>query len=396
MNYLRNEKKWIFLIILFPAYLASGSLTVPPSLFPFGLMDSSSDLYTNLSIIEQNCFVNSKIESMTGKKRSLLSPVVVKAWKLGNLNLTFKKTCQMVKNFRSGHKEKNTQLKQFISSVREWKRFQWSSSLTDKKQLNNQILLALENTKTPHSGHDWADSHQELGSSNIRSNSISKEEPNPFFEIAQRMNYAKRCQSKFVSKNGYGPLARVIKETLSRGMGREVINYDTSFGGACPGYRGMNAEQRKNVWVFVMMSMSHYESSCKEKASNQGPYGLASGLLQLHEDNEDIYAHWDPDLNCDKGASASAKKSLKCALTMIGNQTYKGVPFFNDNSHWQVLRKVDKPGSQAYQIRYAISQIPDCKANPLYFDFALNPSVPSKKEVYRLKPHSVHELALLH
>lgn len=391
MGYIRNRKSWIFLIILFPAYLASSSLTVPHSLLLHELMDSSNDLFTSLSIIEQNCFVNSKIESMTGKKRSLLSPVVVKAWKLGNLNLTFKKSCQMVKNFKSDDKTRKAQLRRLINNMKEWSRFQWSSSLSDKKQLNHQILLALQNAEASDSRREQMASTQGLGSSHN-----SQRDHDPFFEIAQRMNYAKRCQSKFVSHSGYGPLARVIKETLSRGMGREVVNYDTSFGGACPGYRGMNAEQRKNVWVFVMMSMSHYESSCKEKVSNQGPYGLASGLLQLHEDNEDIYAHWDPDLNCDKGASMSAKKSVKCALTMIGNQIYKGVPFFNENSHWQVLRKVDKPGSQAYQIRYAISQIPECKANPLYFDFALNPPIPSKKEVYRSKPHSVHELALLH
>jgi hypothetical protein len=79
---------------------------------------------------------------------------------------------------------------------------------------------------------------------------------------------------------------------------------------------------------------------------------------------------------------------------MIGEQIYKGVPFFNDKSHWQVLRKVDKPGSQAYQIRYAISQISSCKANPLFIDFDFKVENKKKIEVHHSRHLHGFEVAL--
>jgi hypothetical protein len=127
----------------------------------------------------------------------------------------------------------------------------------------------------------------------------------------------------------------------------------------------MDEDQRKNLWVFLMMSMSNYESSCKETVFNEGPNGIASGLLQLHHESEDLYAKWDTDMNCDKGASMSARQSLKCGLTMLTRQVDQKKDFFSDQSHWQVLRYSKKPGTEAFQIRYAMSQIKECKADPV-------------------------------
>lgn len=333
-----------FLILLLPAKIQ--------------YQNSLSSLGWSSSVIQQNCFTNEKIESITGKKRSVLSPKVVKAWKAGSFSLVYDKSCGLA--FDSSP---------MISDPL------WSSWLSNKSLVNQKVALMLEKTKVK----------------NKADRKISQE----FSDIAERLNFASRCEQKFVSQDGFGPLGNVVKETLSQGAVKDIIRYDTSFGGACPGYRSMNAEQRKNIWVFIVMSMSHYESSCKEKAMNQGPYGLAAGLLQLHEQNEDLYAKWDPDFNCDKGAAQNPRKSIKCALTMISHQIYRGLPFFNDNSHWQVLRKVDKPGSQAYHIRYAISQISGCKANPLFFDFTFNIESKKKIEVYHSKQTPGFEVALL-
>lgn len=348
-------------------------------LFPIKIQyqQSLASLSWSSSVIQQNCFTNKKIESITGKKRSVLSPKVVKAWKQGSFNLVHDKSCGLALDLSS----------QVPAPL-------WSSWLSNKSFVNQQVILTLK--KVP--------SNERLKLEKERIKKITKTKPKfhmdiqasrEFSDIAERLNFASRCEKKFVSERGFGPLGQVVKETLSRGSVKDIIRYDTSFGGACPGYRSMGAEQRKNIWVFIVMSMSHYESSCKEKALNQGPYGLASGLLQLHEYNEDLYAKWDPDFNCDKGAAQSARKSIKCALTMIGHQIYRGVPFFNDNSHWQVLRKVDKPGSQAYHIRYAISQIASCKANPLFYDFDFKFESKKKTEVHHSNRPSRMELALL-
>lgn len=334
----------VFLLLLLPAKIQ--------------YQKSFSSLSWSSSVIQQNCFTNEKIESITGKKRSVLSPKVVKAWKAGSFNLIYDKSCGLAFDSSST-----------VPSPL------WSSWLSNKTLVNQKVALTLEKTKPK--------SKAEL--------QVSRE----LSDIAERLNFASRCEKKFVSQDGFGPLGKVVKEALSHGAVKDIIRYDTSFGGACPGYRSMNEEQRKNIWVFIVMSMSHYESSCKEKAINKGPYGLASGLLQLHEQNEDLYAKWDPDFNCDKGASQSARKSIKCALTMISHQIYRGVPFFNDNSHWQVLRKVDKPGSQAYHIRYAISQIAGCKANPLFFDFTFNVESKKKIEVHHSQRSPGFEVALL-
>lgn len=214
-----------------------------------------------------------------------------------------------------------------------------------------------------------------------------------FGSLASRMRYSPGCEKQFISSAGFGPLGRVVKDALEKSTTINLLNRDLSFGGACPGYREMDSEQRKNFWVFVIMSMSHFESSCREQVLNTGPNGVAAGLLQLHHDSEDLYVKKDPELYCDKGAASDARKSIRCGLTMIDNQVERTSEFFDDKSHWQVLRYADRPGSQAYQIRYALSQIPDCKANPLYLEVDLKKPIPGKadvqfKEAKRPKNHA--------
>lgn len=193
-----------------------------------------------------------------------------------------------------------------------------------------------------------------------------------FQDVAQRMNFSSLCIEKFTApRGGFGPLGRYIKNVLDQKSPSHeaLVERELGFDGACPGYQAMDENQRKNLWVFLMMSMSHFESSCKERVYNEGPNGIASGLLQLHNENEDLYAKWDPDMNCDKGVSKNAKQSLKCGLTMLSQQVKNKGSFFYDKSHWQVLRQARKPGSEAFQIRYAMSQIKECKADAVAMDY---------------------------
>ncbi len=320
--------------------------------------NQTSNVYAGISSLY--CFNSGKIERMTGKKRSTLSPKVIKAWKMGNLGFTYSKYCGLA------------QINPMAIGEARWHSI---------KELSDEAGLVLAQLQSP----------VETGPVLVSEKRAAKQ----FGELASRMNYAAGCGKKFASDSSFGPMGRVVKEALSKNSAKELLNHDISFGGACPGYIEMTGEQRKNLWVFVMMSMSHFESSCQQQVSNVGPYGTAAGLLQLHEESEHLYVNWDPDLNCDKGAARNAASNLKCALTMIGNQLFKGVPFFNDRSHWQVLRNVEKPGSQAYHIRYAISQIPDCKANPFYIDVNLRRLPSSNAEVFNHKTPINAELAML-
>lgn len=323
------------------------SLKVLSSIIVFSSLKAHNETkveYTNLASLY--CFNTGKIEKITGKKRSTLSPKVIRAWKLGNLGFTYTQYCGLA---------------------------QINPMAIGDEALHNMKDLSLRLTKV---------SDQIL---HRQTEELAGVEPSPvpgllqnetaaakqFAELAERMKYASSCENKFANQKGLGPLGRTVKEALTKGLGKELLGHNNTFAGACPGYREMTVEQRKNLWVFVMMAMAHYESSCKENVVNRGPFGVASGLLQLHDDNEDRYVSQDPDLSCGKGASKNARQSLQCGLTMLGNSVAKGSPVFDDASHWQVLRNVTKPGTQAYSIRYALAQIPDCKSNPLYLDVNL-------------------------
>lgn len=310
------------------------------SLILFPTFSQNQTILKYTSILNLTCFTNSKIEGITGKSRSIISPKVIRAWKSGSLNLTYLKSCELARINPRAYSDGFTINKSY--------------SLNEKRITTVSDVLDVE------------------------SNAVQE-----FSKLANRMHYSSQCEKRFLSTstNEMGRLGKVVKQALHANSASDLLRQNLNFGGACPGYIEMNSEQRRNLWVFVMMSMSHFESSCKPTATNQGPNGIASGLLQLHHDNEDLYPKWDPDFNCERGASKSAKRSLQCALTMLNNQIYKEQTFFNDRSHWQVLRKSQKPGSQAYQIKYAISQIPDCKANPLYFVVDLKAADKKLREV---------------
>ena len=126
----------------------------------------------------------------------------------------------------------------------------------------------------------------------------------------------------------------------------------------CRKYPEMNKQQKALVWVFIMTTMAHFESSCNEKARAQGPNGIAYGYFQLHKGKENLYA---PDVkSCVKNASTSAVLSSKCAMGMLEKQMNSSDgELFSNKSYWEVLRPRG-PADKARIIAKALSRSSLC------------------------------------
>jgi hypothetical protein len=202
--------------------------------------------------------------------------------------------------------------------------------------------------------------------------SLSRKKARIFAKVAAKMKYASRCNEEFLSHEGLGEWGQFAKQELASGQYSGLLQNDKAFRRFCPGFKTMDQEQRQNVWVFILMSMSHYESSCRPSVSNRGPYGRAKGLLQLHEGSENRYVHWDRDRLCQKGDSRDPKGSIQCTLSMLNGQVEKTKSVFFEYSYWDVLRNVNKPRTHASKIRLALQMLPECKvrsvASSLDFD----------------------------
>jgi hypothetical protein len=181
------------------------------------------------------------------------------------------------------------------------------------------------------------------------------------YRIADKMNYAEKCREEFIGPDGFGPWGKYINSELSRSWYSSLMKNNKAFKKVCPGYRFMSRQAKKELWVFILMSMSHYESSCRPKIENQGPYGIAKGLLQLHEGAENRYAHWDQDRICRRGDSKKARESLQCTLSMLNGQVQKHNSIFFEQSYWDVLRNVKDQDTHAAKIKTAIQMLPGCE-----------------------------------
>lgn len=199
--------------------------------------------------------------------------------------------------------------------------------------------------------------------------------------IAEKMNYAKNCTKNFIDSDGLGPLGKVVKSELSSGRYAELLKNSKAFKDICPGFSKMKKEDRKNLWVLVLMSMSHYESSCRPQVEAQGPNGTAKGLFQLHEGAENRYSHWDTNLLCRKGDAKNPRESIQCALSMLNGQVEKFDSIFFNKSYWDVLRNVDKPTTHAFKIKAAIKMFSGCESRILASNdsISLNQKVKIKK-----------------
>ena len=229
-------------------------------------------------------------------------------------------------------------------------------------------LLKYENTKNmankKNSKSSVSKQNKKISSKEKRKNNKLKS----FATVAEKMNYAERCEKEFVSKNGLGEWGSFIKEELTSAQFKNLLSNNKVFKNVCPRYRYMNKDEKSNLWVFILMSMSHFESSCRPQVEAQGPNGIAKGLLQLHEGAEHRYVHWDHERICKQGDSKNPKESLQCTLSMLNGQVGKFNTIFFDKSYWDVLRNVQEPGTHASKIKSAIQMLPDCGIRSLASD----------------------------
>ena len=105
----------------------------------------------------------------------------------------------------------------------------------------------------------------------------------------------------------------------------------------CRKYPEMSTQQKAFVWVFIMTTMAHFESSCSESAKAKGPNGIAYGYFQLHKGSENFYA--EESKSCIKNASTNPILSSKCAVGMLEKQMDRSSgELFSRKSYWEVLR----------------------------------------------------------
>lgn len=175
-----------------------------------------------------------------------------------------------------------------------------------------------------------------------------------FTEFSQILNYL-----QFQFPTGYSLSATAVANDCKRFISKDlflgdvgnsihktIIGHEQSFpnlldGGslntACRKYSTMTVQQKSLVWVLILTTVAHFESSCNIAAHAKGPNGTANGYFQLHKGAEDKY-----DGNhgiCRKNDSSSPEKSVQCALSMLELQFAKtNGQLFSPISYWDVLR----------------------------------------------------------
>lgn len=204
--------------------------------------------------------------------------------------------------------------------------------------------------------------HNKRAGQNAKAQKINTKSVAKYSLVADKMKYANTCTDEFIGSEGIGDWGKYVKKELSSKKYSGMLKNSKTFKNVCPGYKSMKLEEKKNLWVFVLMSMSHYESSCRPQVEAQGPNGIAKGLFQLHENAENRYSHWDLNRVCKKGGSRNPKDSVRCTLAMLNGQIEKYDALFFEKSYWDVLRNVNEPLTHAAKIKNAISMLKGCQA----------------------------------
>jgi hypothetical protein len=122
------------------------------------------------------------------------------------------------------------------------------------------------------------------------------------------------------------------------------------------------------------MAQAYYESSCNPNARARGPYGMAAGLVQLHQGQERIYTSANFDRFCQNRPSSRAEFALQCGLATKFSFMERGQPTLSNESHWSVFRfpkttsgqkKAYSRGRKGDKFENLIASIPDCQAHNL-------------------------------
>lgn len=174
------------------------------------------------------------------------------------------------------------------------------------------------------------------------------------FRVLRRTGMVSTC-TRFVNDKSYGAWALYIKKAFEKYNFNYLVKGTKDLVRVCPKYRSLKEAEKVDVWITVLIAMSHYESSCRPQITAKGPNGPLLGLLQLHRGKEGRYSKI-----CDNGDGKSVASTLECGLSMLDDQLRRDNQIFSQKSYWDVLRP--KSSTQKWRkIASSVSFYPSCR-----------------------------------
>lgn len=169
----------------------------------------------------------------------------------------------------------------------------------------------------------------------------------------KELGLAPRCE--FAKGDDLGPWGEIIVTEMRTNKSEytRLYNGTPDLEVDCPRYSRLEDKDKELVWVMILNTMSHLESTCNPTVEARGIKGrTAIGLLQLHKDNENRNG-------CSRGDGRSAERTLECGLDMLNSQLAREGELYGERgeTYWAVLR-----GDQSKHntIRKAIRKLEFC------------------------------------
>ncbi|MBO9665457.1 MAG: hypothetical protein J7501_01415 [Bdellovibrio sp.] len=185
--------------------------------------------------------------------------------------------------------------------------------------------------------------------------------------ITQGLKFSRECK-KFAFDSNYGAWGKSVTKLLGSKRYPNLIKGSSDLRKYCQNYNTMSYEDKESIWVLIIASMAHLESSCNQTPARQpsGPNGQLVGTLQLHKGQEGRYAK---DELCKNGSGNTAGGSFLCGMSMLDRQMERYDSLFWNESYWAVLRpnsndRVKDPQGRLIKpssvIKLAIAKYPAC------------------------------------
>lgn len=162
-------------------------------------------------------------------------------------------------------------------------------------------------------------------------------------QINKNLKFNERCDNFANMTPTNGNLAHsenavnwgaMVLEEMNRQDHPELYKGTNDLVDSCPAFPQLTDDQKELVWVVILDSMSHLESSCTPFVANKkAPHGVAAGLLQLNSGKE----HKIID-GCNRGDATNVRGSMSCGLELLNKQLGSERQLFSDDAHWAVLR----------------------------------------------------------
>lgn len=188
----------------------------------------------------------------------------------------------------------------------------------------------------------------------LRNTVTAQSSVNEILNTSEDMNFAKKCES-FVGKKGLGEWGQTIVNVLNNNQYGALYAGTDDLNAICPGFKKLESNVKQLVWVMIITTMAHLESSCDENGTARGPNGRLIGLLQLHLNRENYYVE-----NCERGAGRTPNNTFICGLAMLNKQLKNDQALFSRKSYWDVLRPQAR--SQKFRkVQAAVRKLSICK-----------------------------------